>query len=145
MNSVRHTFFVLISFLLFSCNGNQTVKKTTIPQKSNQVEVLDFYGKHRCTACISIEEKTKLTLETYFANEIKNGLVSFSLINISEEENETITEKFGAYGTSLFLNVIKDGKETPIDLTNFAFKEEQNKEVFMQELKVKIENELKKL
>ncbi len=137
---------MLISFLLFSCNGKQQpIKKIAISQKIDQVEVLDFYGKHRCTACISIEEKTKLTLETYFAEEMENGLVSFSLINISEKENEAITNKFGAYGTSLFLNVIKDGKETPIDLTNFAFKEEPNKEVFMKELKLKIENELKKL
>lgn len=137
---------VLISFLLFSCNEKQqTVKKTATSQKTDQVEVLNFYGKHRCTACISIEEKTRLTLETYFVEEMENGLVSFSLINISEKENESITDKFGAYGTSLFLNVIKDGKETPIDLTNFAFKEEQNKEIFMQELKLKIENELNKL
>ena len=137
---------VLISFLLFSCNEKQqTVKKTATSQKTDQVEVLNFYGKHRCTACISIEEKTRLTLEAYFVEEMENGLVSFSLINISEKENESITDKFGAYGTSLFLNVIKDGKETPIDLTNFAFKEEQNKEIFMQELKLKIENELNKL
>lgn len=145
MKKTVTTLFILTSVFFISCKGKQKDNTSILVEKPNQIEVLDFYGKHRCKACISIEKKTKLTLETYFAEEMENGLLSFKVINIGEKENEVIVEKFGAYGTSLFLNVIKNGKEMQIDLTNFAFKNEPTKEVFMQELKLKIENELKTL
>jgi len=45
----------------------------------------------------------------------------------------------------LFLNVIQNGKEKAIDLTNFAFMKGKNKAVFAAQLKSKIEEELTNL
>jgi len=145
MNNLKNTILILSLILLFSCKEKQKEQQSMQVQKPDQVEVLDFYGKHRCKACISIEEKTKFTIETYFKTQVEKGLLSFKVIEIDKEINTTITEEYGAYGTSLFLNVIKDGKETHIDLTNFAFKRESNKEAFVKELQGLIQNELNKL
>lgn len=136
---------VTLSIFLISCDEKKKEQTPIKASKPNQVEVLDFYGKHRCKACISIEEKTKFTIETHFKEEVEKGLLSFRVINIDEKENDAITEIYGAYGTSLFINVIKDQKETHIDITDFAFKKEANKEAFVEELKSKIQNELNKL
>jgi hypothetical protein len=76
---------------------------------------------------------------------LKNENITFQVINVDEEKNYKIAEKFEAMGTALFLNVIIDGKETPIDLTDFAFLNGTDKEVFSKELKMKIDKELKKL
>jgi hypothetical protein len=143
MKQIKTIVISLFLIILFSCETKS--KKTLKTNKPDQVEVLDFYGKHRCKACISIEEKTKLTIETHFNEEVNKGILSFKVINIDEKENETITESYGAFGTSLFLNVIKDGKETHIDITDFAFKKENNQAVFIDELKLIIKNELNKL
>jgi len=144
MNKFNLVF--LFIFILFSCNEKpQSTKKIENNlQVSDKVEILDFHTAHRCKACISIEANTKLTIEKYFADDLKSGKLSFRLINADAKDNEQIVEEYGAYGTSLFLNVIKKGKQEKIDLTNFAFKTEANKEKFISELREKIQNELKK-
>jgi hypothetical protein len=147
MNQFRLLYIFTFVLILFSCKEEpQNRKKSEIITKvSNKIEILDFHTAHRCKACISIEANTKLTIEKYFDDDLESGKLSFRLINADAKENEQIVEEYGAYGTSLFINAIKDGKEKHIDLTNFAFKTEANKEKFMSELKLKIEAELKNI
>lgn len=95
--------------------------------------------------CNAIEANTRYTLETFFAPELKEDKITFQVINVDKKENEKIAEKFEASGTSLFLNVIKNGKETQINLTDFAFMKGNNQEAFSKELKAKLERELKLL
>ncbi|WP_317173922.1 nitrophenyl compound nitroreductase subunit ArsF family protein [Tenacibaculum piscium] len=109
------------------------------------MEVLDFHSTHRCMTCNAIEANTKYTLNTYFAKELKENKITFQVINVDEKKNEKIAEKFEASGTSLILNVIKNGKETQINLTDFAFMNGNDQEAFSKELKDKINAELKML
>ena len=95
--------------------------------------------------CNAIETNTKYALNTYFAKELKEGKISFKAINVDEKMNEKIAEKFEASGTSLFLNVIKNGKETQINLTDFAFIKGNDQDAFSKELKSKIDTQLKTL
>ncbi|MGV6829159.1 MAG: nitrophenyl compound nitroreductase subunit ArsF family protein [Flavobacteriales bacterium] len=133
-----------ISLLFISC-GHQDKSKvveTKVGKEISKIEVIDFYGTHRCVTCKAIEASAKYTVETYFANEPK---VVFKTVNVDDDANYKIAESFEATGTALFLNVIKDGKETHINLTDFGFSKGREQETFSKELKVKIENELKKL
>ncbi|GAL69109.1 hypothetical protein JCM19301_2099 [Jejuia pallidilutea] len=95
--------------------------------------------------CNAIEANTKYTLDRYFEKELKEDKITFQVINVDKEENEKIAEKFEAAGTALFLNVIKNGKETQINLTDFAFMNGNDQEAFSKELKSKIDTELKTL
>ncbi len=130
--------------IVTSCNG-QNNKTTASNQATSKIEVIDFYGTHRCVTCKAIEANAKYTVDTYFAAEKKNGTVVFKTINVDDDKNYKIAEQFEASGTALFLNVIKNGKETHIDLTDFAFMKGKDKASFSKELKAKIETELKKL
>jgi hypothetical protein len=76
---------------------------------------------------------------------MKDDKITFQVINIDEKENKKIAEKFEASGTALILNVIKNGKETKIDLTEFAFMEGNDQDAFSTELKAKIDTQLKTL
>lgn len=136
-----------ITLLLTSCNGNGQAKSktTTVDASVSKIEVLDFHSTHRCMTCNAIEANTKYTLETFFTPEMKEDKITFQVLNIDKKENEKIAEKFEASGTSLFLNVIKNGKETQINLTDFAFMNGNNQEAFSKKLKAKIEAELKTL
>jgi thiol-disulfide isomerase/thioredoxin len=141
-------YFTLLSLLaasmfVLSCTGNAQETQSSATDNTTKVEVIDFYGKHRCVTCKAIEANTKYTLDTYFAKEQKEGSVVFIAVNVDDDKNYKIAEKFEASGTALFLNVIKDGKETPIDLTEFAFMNGNDKEVFSDELKAKIDSELR--
>jgi ABC-type glycerol-3-phosphate transport system substrate-binding protein len=141
--------FATLAFGLFlsACGGDvkNEAAEVDVDEAITRIEVLDFHSTHRCMTCNAIEENTKYTLETYFAKEMKDNRITFQTINVDDEENLAIAEKFQASGTALILNVINNGKETQLDLTDFAFMQGNDKEVFSTELKAKIEHELKAL
>lgn len=145
MKQFKILSLLALILLLFSCNGIAQEDKSKASTSTTKIEVIDFHSTHRCMTCNAIEANTKYTLETYFDKEIKEGKITFQAINVDDEKNYSVAEKFEASGTALFLNVITDGKETQIDLTNFAFMKGKEQDSFSKELKDKIETELKKL
>jgi len=145
MKAIKFFPILAISLILTSCNGQNESKTTSLNKSISKIEVLDFHSTHRCMTCNAIEANTNYTLNTYFAKELKDDKITFQVINVDEKENEKIAEKFEASGTSLFLNVIKNGKETQINLTDFAFINGNDQEAFSKELKAKIDTELKTL
>jgi len=145
MKTIKFFTVLAIGLMLTSCNGQNKSKDQSLDQTISKIEVLDFHSTHRCMTCNAIEANTKYTLNTYFSKELKQDKITFQVINVDEKENEKIAEKFEASGTALILNVIKNGKETQINLTDFAFMKGNDQEVFSKELKTKIDTELKTL
>lgn len=90
------------------------------PQKDH-VEVLYFHGKQRCITCAAIEKNTKETVETLFADELKDGSLVFKSIDISQSENEEIINKYEVTWSSLFITKWKNGKDSTENLTEYAF------------------------
>lgn len=136
---------LFVSLFLFSCTGKAQNKSALKQAKGNSIEVIDFHSTNRCMTCKAIEANTKYTLDTYFASELKSGKIVFKIVNVDKKENEQFAEKFKAAGTALFLNVIKDGKEKQVDLTNFAFMKATDQKTFSDELKETISLQLKSL
>lgn len=145
MKKFNILIIVVVSIFFFSCKEKAQKEESKVEKLTNQIEVIDFHSTHRCMTCNAIEANTKYTLDTYFSKELKENKISFQTINVDEEVNFKTAEKFEATGTALFLNVIVEGKETPIDLTEFAFMDGNDKEAFSTKLKTKIEAELNKL
>lgn len=143
----KHTIllFLGLGLILFSCKEKIQKENSVNEKLTNKIEVIDFYSTHRCMTCNAIEANTKYTLETYFSNELENNKITFQAINVDEELNFKLAEKFEATGTALFLNIIVEGKETSIDLTEFAFMNGTDQKKFSDELKSKIEAELVKV
>ncbi|WP_217363278.1 MULTISPECIES: nitrophenyl compound nitroreductase subunit ArsF family protein [Winogradskyella] len=143
--TIKFLALLTISLMLTSCNGQNKSEKVSLDQSVSKIEVYDFHSTHRCMTCNAIEANTKFTLDTYFSNELKDNKITFQVINVDKKENKSIAEKFEAAGTALILNVIKDGKETKIDLTDFAFMNGTDQDTFSKELKSKLDTELKML
>ena len=136
-------FLFYIGLLVFSsCNEQNNSKTINTTDTSTKIEVIDFYGTHRCVTCEAIEANAAYTVNTYFKDQLASGKLSFMTVNVDDEANYNIAERFEATGTALFINVIKDGKENHIDLTNFAFQKGKDKKVFSAELKAKIDEQL---
>lgn len=145
MKTINFLTVLTIGLVLFSCNGQSKTNESQTALNVSKIEVLDFHSTHRCMTCKAIEANTKYTLDTYFSKELKENKITFQVINVDDEKNEKIAEKFEAAGTALILNVIKNGNENKIDLTDFAFMKGIDQETFSKELKSKIEDELKTL
>lgn len=144
---MKYLTILLFAFmLLFSaCQGQENSQTIATSVASNKIEVIDFYGTHRCATCKAIEANAKYTVEKHFQEEVKSDKVEFITVNVDDDNNFDIAEKFEAAGTALFINVIKDGTEKHIDLTNFAFEKARDRDIFVAELKEKILEQLQTL
>lgn len=144
---MKYLSIIALSLILFSCNEKVKTNQSKVPsqKEANKIEVIDFHSTHRCMTCKAIEANTRYTLDTYFSSELKNKKITFQTINVDDEKNYKIAEEYEATGTALFLNVIKNGKETHIDLTDFAFLKGMEKKAFSEELKTKLEVALKNI
>ena len=127
-------FILSLSFSVFAAYAQKPVK----------LKVVYFHSEHRCPTCISIEENTKKTLNTYFSRELKDGTITFQVLNVDDDKNEELIEKYEAEGSSLYLTKIAGKNETTTDFTNFAFSYSRNQpEKFIAGLKTEIEKNLK--
>jgi hypothetical protein len=117
---------------------------TVFGQKATKLQIVYFHAKNRCPTCISIEENTKKTLNTYFSTQLKDGTIKLQVLDVSEEKNEKMVEKYEADGSGLFLTKVDGKKETTTDFTNFAFSYSRNQaDKFIAGLKAEIEKNLK--
>lgn len=134
--------------------GDAIKDTTAVENKNNQVaaantalpEVLiyNFHVTNRCASCIAIEEGTTKTLNTYFSAEVKNGRIKRQILNVDDDANQKISEKYQAFGSGLYVTRVFKGKETTTDLTGDGFKYAKNKEEkFIEILKKTISNYLK--
>lgn len=113
-------------------------------QAATKLQIVYFHAKNRCPTCLSIEENTKKTLNTYFATQVKDGIIKLQVLDVSEDKNEKMVEKYKAEGSSLFLTRMDGKKEATTDFTNFAFSYSRNQaNKFIAGLKAEIEKNLK--
>jgi hypothetical protein len=134
-------------------SDKDTNVKTTTPAISGEtgaigdkpvVTVYNFYITNRCASCIAIEEATTKTMNTYFALEVKQGRIKRQILNVDDDANKTVSEKYQVFGSGLFVSRMFKGKETFTDLTGTGFKYAKNKEEkFIELLKKQISDYLK--
>ncbi len=151
MNKIITSLAVIaMAVFTMACNADaqSTQNKavaTATKTKTDKIEVLDFHNTHRCRTCLSIEKATREVLEKDFADEMKSGKITFQLINADDDKNLAIIKKFGAFGSSLYLNVWRENEDRAVDLTDFAFMTVGDEAKFKKELREKINAELNKM
>lgn len=117
--------FTFFAVLLVSCGGGKTENKQetaelTTPEQTvttadaSTVNVYYFHGKQRCKTCLAIEDVTKKTIADNYKD---NSQVRFTEINIDEDKNKDIVEKYEIAFSSLL--IVKGEDYT--DLTEQAF------------------------
>jgi hypothetical protein len=131
----------LILWLIMASCGSRTVvdQQNQLPEV-DRIEILFFQSPQRCVICDNIETRTKELLDSLYSNEIAKGDMVYKIIEISKKENENIVDKYEAAWTSLFINRWKDGKETSVNMTEYAISYSMRKSAdFKEGLKNKIE------
>jgi len=79
------------------------------PNVDKMVEVVYFHRTARCYSCRYAGDTTEYAVKTYFADELASGKLVFKMIDVQDKANASIAERYGAYGSSLFINEIIDG------------------------------------
>jgi len=108
---------------------------------ADRVDVVYFHRTQQCYSCRYAEEWTRYTVETYFADELASGKLTFQSIDVQDEANADIVEKYGAYGSQLFINIVKDGTDHIEQVTDIWYVL-GNDEAFVEIVKSKIEESL---
>jgi hypothetical protein len=121
-----------VAILLLCFSGIFSVYAQT-GTKPSGVEVLYFYGKHRCATCNAVEKVTKDALKQYYGDQLK-----LQLINREEEKNNALVNKYQVAGQTLI--IVKGNKKE--DLTNIAI---MNAERSPYRLKTKIKETIDKM
>ena len=79
------------------------------PGGTDYVELVYFHRTQRCHSCQYAGDTTEYTVETYFANELDSSKLVFKMVDVQDKANAYIAERYGAYGSSLFINEIVHG------------------------------------
>lgn len=77
--------------------------------EADRVEVVCFHRTQHCAACLWAAQVSRLTVETYFRDELASGRVTFREVDVQRPENASLVRKYRASGSSLFVNYIKNG------------------------------------
>lgn len=132
---------IIIWLSALACTGAKS-KEGNTSQINNGVEILYFHTKQRCATCMAIEKNTKALLEESFSKEINDSIIVFRSLEITD--NPEIARKHQVSFSSLILVDVDNGKETPVNLTDFAFaKARTAPDTFRNELKTTIIEMLK--
>lgn len=108
---------------------------------ADRVDVVYFHRTQRCYSCTYMEDAARYTVESYFADELASGKVTFQVFNVEEEQNADIVEKYQASYLSLYINAVKEGADH-IELVTDLYTLIGNDEAFVEALKSKIEKSL---
>lgn len=134
----------VVSSIPLNTSGQISEKTMKLSEKQPVLLICNFHLTNRCATCRAIEAATRKTLETYFQNEITEERIIFSIIDIDDEANSKISEKYQASGSGLFVTRLFKGKEETKDLTDDGFSYARNEEAkFIEILKTQISEFLK--
>jgi len=70
-----------------------------------------FHGDYRCYNCMTIEQYSKEAIEKYFPAQLKNGKLTFEVINIDQPENTHFVKDYQLYTRTLIIAEFKNGKQ----------------------------------
>jgi len=88
-------------------------QKTEPPKQTIKSKVIIYYfhSTHRCPTCLRIEKYSREAIEKYFANELKNGILTFKSLNVDEPENRHFIQDYQLYTKSLVITLYKNDKQ----------------------------------
>jgi len=90
---------------------DDVVGKTEEKITAERIEVIHFHATQQCWSCITVGDFTQKSLKNRFPDELESGKIFFKSINYELPENLEITQKYKAYGSSLFINLIYDEQD----------------------------------
>ena len=113
---------ILAGGILSACSASAPNPESTLdPSIDNGVEVVYFHRSNRCYSCVYAEDGVRDTINTYFTDELASGELAFMTINVQDDANAAIIDKYGAYTSSLYMNKVVNGVDHIEPVTGIWF------------------------
>ena len=118
MKLFKLTFLIVfVSLSFFSCNAQNNEDSESAVATSENIEVYYFHFTNRCVTCNAVEDETKMVIETFYGDEMKEGKIDFKSVNLDENEGKNLAKSLRVSGQTLLL--VKGKKK--VDLTSQGF------------------------
>jgi hypothetical protein len=106
---MKNEAIILLCVLIALCVNTPEESEYTNAADTNKVVVVHFHRIHQCTCCINVGKWAEETIQIYFADEYKKGLIEYK--DVCVEKNPEEIARYNAFGSSLYINVIKNGND----------------------------------
>ena len=120
MKKLLLLIFLAVTINLIGCTNAQSPNAAS---GNNKVKIMVYYfhGTHRCPGCIAGEDVTVKSLNSLYKEKMDLGIIQFQSINLDEEKNKALAEKYQISWSSLLIVKQSNGKEEKVDLTEQSF------------------------
>ncbi|MBU6997821.1 MAG: hypothetical protein HXS49_08850 [Theionarchaea archaeon] len=124
---MRHNFVLLLIVVVFSLcihDSPQTAPSGALTDvtQENQILVVHFHRVAQCTCCINVGEWAEETVREFFPREFESGTIQY--LDVCVEDNPELASKYNAYGASLYINIVKEGRDNiteTMDVWQYCF------------------------
>ena len=150
MNRIKFLIIVLTLSVFCSIPSTQFISAKEMNQNvqnkdTGTVMAYYFHGNFRCYNCFTIEQYSKEAIEKYFPEQLKNGRLSFSVINTDMPENEHFIKDYQLYTKSLIVAEFKNGKQVKWTNLDKVWNYIRDRDAFYNYVKTEIEKALKSI
>jgi hypothetical protein len=77
----------------------------------DRVDILYFHRTARCENCVRFEEYSAGVLADSLSLELERGTVTWRTVNLDDEVEGALVERYDVFESSLVLSVVEDGEE----------------------------------
>ena len=105
---------LLLSFFILSAAQPAVVDNSSTnppPSRENHIKVYYFHTTYRCVTCTNMEKYTTEAIKTNFGQELAQGKLTFTTVNVDEEGNKHFINDYKLYTKQVILSQMKNGKE----------------------------------
>ena len=117
MKAFKLTFMLLLTVTLSACNAQSSEDQKPGIAENDELQVYYFHFTVRCATCNAVENETRLALEMFYANQVKEGNIAFTSLNLEEEDGKKMAAQLKVSGQTLLL--VKG--DQMVNLTNEGF------------------------
>ena len=113
---------VVAGCVFTACSTSSSNPDSTLePSVDNGLEIVYFHRTNRCYSCTYAEDKVRYTLDTFYSDELADGELVFTAVNVQDDANSAIIDKYGAYTSSLYMNKVVNGVDDIEGITGIWF------------------------
>ena len=117
MKAFKLTLMLLLTVTLSACNAQSSQDQKSGIANTDELQIYYFHFTRRCATCNAVETETKVVLETFYYDQVTDGNIAFTSLNLEEEDGNKMAEQLKVSGQTLLL--VKG--DQMVNLTNEGF------------------------
>jgi hypothetical protein len=86
-----------------ACNAQRSQDQNTATKSEGDLQVYYFHFTNRCATCNAVENETRVALEMFFGDQVKDGMIGFASLNLEEEDGKEMAQQLKVSGQTLIL------------------------------------------